>query len=265
MPTPILLSPDHGRLAQTLAAARREGRQIAAADPAWQQLGEDDAYRVMLGVAERLQWEPLGWKIAGTNPQMQQRLRTDGPVMGRSFRRHLCASPATLPFAGLLDPIVECEFFFRMGHTLAPRPQPYALAEVGACVEAVFLGVEVAECRFLRTQLPAMPALIADGFAAGRYVQGPRLNDWQRVLAKPVHVTVHRGGELRAEGRSSDVMGHPLNAVAWLANRLSRLGVALGRGELVSSGSCTGLVRARPQERVEARFASLGSVAIDFL
>lgn len=251
-------------LISTLVRARESLVQIEQYNPVWEQIGEIEGYETMLSVARNLGWQALGWKIAGTNLNIQRKLRTNGTVFGRTFRQFHTMSPAHLNWGHLLDPLVESEFFFRMGADLRPRKEPYRAAEVADAVEAVFIGIEVAECRFSRHHLPSQNLLVADGFASGRYVQGEEISNWQQVLAQPVQVTVHRNGELRASGSSEDVMAHPLHAVTWLANRLSELGVTLQSKELVSSGSCTGMVRARHHDHIEARFDSLGTVAIHF-
>jgi 2-keto-4-pentenoate hydratase len=44
-------------------------------------------------------------------------------------------------------------------------------------------------------------------------------------------------GRLIAEGHGRDVLGHPLNALAWLANSLAGAGLALEPGMIVMTGS----------------------------
>ena len=44
-------------------------------------------------------------------------------------------------------------------------------------------------------------------------------------------------GEQRGEGLGSDVMGHPLEALVWLANDLAGRGEHLRAGEIVITGS----------------------------
>ena len=87
----------------------------------------DQAYAINRAVAERLGWEPLGWKIAGTTANVRGKLGLDGPIYGRSFRRFKCTSPARFEHAELLDPLVECEFFVTLARDLPPREKPWTM------------------------------------------------------------------------------------------------------------------------------------------
>ncbi len=252
-------------LAQRLAAARREGRQIEALPPDLLPPDADIAYAVQDRVAALLGWETLGWKVAGTNPVMRARLRMPEPILGRSFARFLSASPARLPHAPLLDPIVEAEVVFRLGADLPPRPgRPWTRAEVAAAVAAVHAGIEVAECRFPTAALPPHTAILADGSGNGHYVLGPPLPPDADLGALPVTVAVD--GVPRRSGGGAEVMGgDPLLAVVWLARRRNALGDGLRAGEWVSSGTCTGMLAARPGTRVLARFGDAAAVEVAFL
>lgn len=83
----------HDELAGLLAAARPEGRQIMELDHELVPASADDAYRINAKVAARLGWPTLGWKIASTTDAVRTKLRTDGPIYGRTFQRFKYASP----------------------------------------------------------------------------------------------------------------------------------------------------------------------------
>ena len=91
---------------------------------------------------------------------------------------------------------------------------------------------------------------------------GEAIADWPAVLKAGVSVQLFKNGGLHSQGHSSDVMGHPLTPVVWLANALNRLGRRLEAGDLVSSGSCNILCRARPGDVFEARYAGLPPVRL---
>ena len=113
-----------GELAALLARARRDARQVRdPLPPALVPPDADAAYAVNAEVAALLGWEPLGWKIAGTTAAVRARLGLDGPIYGRTFRRFALPSPARLPHAELLDPLVECEFFVTLARDL-PLARP---------------------------------------------------------------------------------------------------------------------------------------------
>lgn len=249
-------------LALLLAEARREGRQLGALPPELVPPDADTAYAVADRVAALLGWAPLGWKIAGTNDVMRARLRMPEPILGRSFARFLVESPARLPHATLLDPIVEAEILFRLGADLPARGTPWTRDEVAASIAAIHAGIEVAECRFPTAALPPFTAVLADGSGNGRYVLGPALPPGADLAALPI--TVEVDGVLRRSGTGAEVMGDPLLAVTWLANRRNALGDGLRAGEWVSSGTCTGMLAPRPDTRVVARFGDGPIVEVAF-
>lgn len=251
------------RLAEVLAAARREGRQVMALDPGLVPEDADAAYRVHARVAELLGWEPLGWKIAATTEAVRMKLKTDGPILGRTFRQFRYESPTRLRHAELLDPLVECEFFCTLGRDLQARDRPWSMDEVRDAVATVHAGIEVAECRFPSRALPAVPAILADGSASGRYVFGGEVADWRAGLAD-VAVRLEVDGREVRHGTGADVMGDPLRPLHWLAEQRRRFGDGLKAGETVSTGSMTGMMPARPGQHVVARFRSAAPVEIFF-
>jgi 2-keto-4-pentenoate hydratase len=71
-------------------------------------------------------------------------------------------------------------------------------------------------------------------------------------------------GVLTATGSSDAVLGNPANAVAWSANKLAEHGQRLEAGHVVIPGSCTKAFDVAAGNSVEARFAGLGSVTVEF-
>lgn len=252
-----------GALIRTLAQARRLGRQVQGVQDLYAIGTEEQAFQLMLDVAREVGWERRGWKIAATNPLMQQKLRTKGPVCGATFGRFHQSAPAVLRRDELLDPIIECEFLFTLGQPLPPRPTAYGEDEVEAAVTMVNIGIEVAECRYPRHALPPAWYVYADGFASGRYIHGSALPQWRSRLDAGIGVTLLRNGQALGRGNSNDIMGHPLRSVVWLANRLREAGIALRAGDVVSSGSCNILASARAGDKFEADFHGVGMVTLD--
>lgn len=252
------------RLADLLIAARRDGRQVRGLEPHLVPATADEAYAVNERVVRGLGWAPLGWKIAATTPVMQQRLRSNEPIYGRTYRRFELASPAHVAFADLLDPLVECEFFFRLGDALPPRAKPYSSGEVASAVAGVHAGIEIAECRFPLDELPPVPAILADGAASGRYVVGSEIKDWRKLNLAAMPVALVVNGAPRRTGSGAEVMGDPLAPLVWLANRRSAWGDGLAAGELVSTGTATGMLLAKAGDRMIADFDGVPSVEVMF-
>lgn len=252
------------RLAELLSAARRDRHQIPSLPKDLEPATSDDAYAINTLVAADLGWPQLGWKIAATTSEMQQRLRTSEPIYGRTYQRFATPSPTRFRHAELLDPLVECEFFFRLGRDLPPRATPYNRREVAAAVTDVHAGVEVAECRFPLANLPSVAAILADGAASGRYVIGDAFPKWHAQDFAGMPVTLSVNGQVRREGYGRAVMGDPINALVWLANARSRSGDGLAEGALISTGTATGMLLAKRGDVMRAAFGVTATVELAF-
>ena len=136
-------------LIKKLAELRQNGYQQSGLEPELIPPDVETAYEIAGMVADELGWEIAGWKIAATDKKMQTALRTDGPIYGRVFSGHVKSAPITVAHASLCNPIPEVEYQVRLGADLPPRDQPYTCAQVEAAAEAISIGIELAECRFI--------------------------------------------------------------------------------------------------------------------
>ena len=252
------------KLAELLIAARRDAKQMAALPAALVPATHADGYVVNQLVAIGLGWPLLGWKIAATTPEMQRRLRTSEPIYGRTFERFAATSPARFGHAELLDPIVECEFFFRLGRDLPSRPARYSRDEIADAVATVHAGIEIAECRFALATLPPVPAILADGAASGRYVIGDAFPNWRQQDLAALTVSLTVNGVVRRQGFGRDVMGDPIAPLVWLANARAACDDGLKCGELISTGTATGMLLAKSGDVMRADFGKQASVEVTF-
>lgn len=250
-------------LAALLTDARSNASQIDCLPDALVPRSNAEGYAVAVDVADRLGWEPLGWKIAGTTQAVRDKLRIDEPIYGRTYRRFAHDSPCTLRHADLLDPLVECEFFVTLKDDLTVRDESWSLDEIHAAIGTVHAGIEVAECRFPNGALPPLPAILADGAASGRYVFGDEIPNWRDGLSDTA-VVLEVDGQSRRRGTGHDVMGDPITPLHWLAETLRGRGMGLRAGETVSTGSCTGMFPVKRGARIVSHFGDHARVEIDF-
>jgi 2-keto-4-pentenoate hydratase len=250
-------------LARLLASLRRDGRQQSGLDPRLVPPDAATAYRVAGLVAGELGWPVLGWKIAAFKEEMQQQLRTDSPIYGRTF--FVKETPVTVVHAKLASPIPEVEYQAKLAADLPPRAKPYSQDEVTDAVASLHPGLELAECRFIHdAAFPPLPAILADGAGCGTIVYGPAIADWKTRDIAGQEVTLTSNGRLRRQGTAAAALGHPMAPLTWLANELSRTGVGMKAGQMVSTGTLTGMLAPKPGETYVADFGPLGSVTVAF-
>jgi 2-keto-4-pentenoate hydratase len=69
-------------------------------------------------------------------------------------------------------------------------------------------------------------------------------------------------GQEIGSGNGGDVMGHPLNALAWLAEKLAAVGTPLRRGMIVMTGSMVPIQYPGPGDRVVIQVSGLGTAEL---
>ena len=252
-------------LATLLATLRREGRQQSGLEPRLVPPDKQTAYGVARMVAEELGWAIAGWKIAAMKEEMQKALRTDSPIYGCVFAPKVKSSPASVVHAELCSPIPEVEYQARLGADLPPRAKPYVVEEVTEAVASLHCGLEIAECRFIHDAgIPPLPAILADGAGSGTIVYGPPIEDWKKRDIASQETVLVCNGKSRRRGTAAAALDHPIVPLTWLANELSRTGVGLQAGQIISTGTLTGMLTPKPGETYVADFGPLGSVAVTF-
>ena len=207
---------------------------------------------------------PVGYKVGCTNKAAQQLLGLDKPFYGQLLSSSIHPSPAQLKGDDFFMRIIEPEFAFRMTEDLPPAGAPYDTDRVAAAAGAVLPAIEVADSCYTDWTVVGAPSLIADNGCASAWVQGNAYSDWRALDLAKHEVTLVVNGETLHEGRGEAVLGHPLNALTWLANALCERGRGLKAGDLISTGTCCQIYFAHPGDQIRADFGILGTVEVGF-
>ncbi|MDP6787872.1 MAG: hypothetical protein QGI13_12160 [Rhodospirillales bacterium] len=252
-------------LATALWNARAEGGVIPR-QAAEGLVSVEAAYAVQRCIASLAARPRVGWKVGATSDAARRLLGTDAPATAPMFAEHCFDSPVEVAVFADQDASIESEFAFRFARDLPPRKTPYDRDEVLSAVAAVIPAIEVVGCRFEGgfDNLGAV-RLVADMVANAAWVKGGENADWRGMDLKGHAVRLYKDGELVAEGVGAAALGDPLNVLEWTANHLSALGDGIKEGEVVSTGTCTGVVPVAPDETFVADFGELGSIEVRFV
>lgn len=215
---------------------------------------------------ETLSAKPLwGWKIAATSTAGQRHIGVDGPLAGRLLAEMVHADGATLPFSANRMRVAEAEFAFRMARDLPPRAEAYTVEEVLGAVAALHTAIEVPDSRFADFATAGAAQLLADNACAHQFVLGQAAPASWRDMDLAAHRVIGRvTGRFEREGVGANVLGDPRIALAWLANELSRHGMTLAAGQVVTTGTCLVPMDVAPGDEVEVDYGELGRVGIRF-
>jgi 2-keto-4-pentenoate hydratase len=251
-------------LAKQLWNARRSGGVVHVGDIDPPRSNEE-AYAIQHEMAALSGAPALGFKVGSTSLEAQRMLGTDEPGSGLLLAPYVYESPVRIVIEPAHTPAVEGEFAFKLARDLPPRAAPYARDEVADALAAVAAAIEVVGSRFSGGLAGKGRLLVtADCGANIAFVVGP----WRPYVRSldlkthPVAITIN--GVLRGTGTGGRALGDPMNVLVWLANQQSAAGRGLKAGEIVSTGTCTGLDSVAPGDRVQADFADLGIVEISF-
>lgn len=211
----------------------------------------------------------IGYKVACTNVTAQRQLNVDGPFYGRMMSAFCFDSPARIDPEKFFMRVVEAEFAFLMARGLPPRSAPYSVEETADAVAAVLPGIEIVDSRFDDWTAIGAKSLIADNACHAAWVKGKLTAHWREIdlAEQKVGLTVTgAAGEpkLQREGSGRAVLGHPLNALAWLANQLSAHGRGLEAGQYVTTGVTMEVYMGQRGDRIHANFGRLGVVELIF-
>jgi 2-keto-4-pentenoate hydratase len=207
---------------------------------------------------------PGGFKIGATTRQMQAYLGLDGPAAGFIPRDNLHASGSTLSFAPFLRPGVECELAVHLSTDIPPGP--CTPAQAADAVDMLMAGIEIVENRYADLAAFGTPALVADQVFHAGAVLGAPLPAWRALdlAAIPGRMTIN-GLEV-GSGAGRDLLGHPMNALAWLAGsaEVAAFG-GLRAGQIVMLGSVTPPIWLSGTSAIRVEFQGLPPVTLDLV
>ena len=251
------------RAAALLLEARARGERLSGWPEDLPVVTQDDAEAICESMARGFEQPIGGWKIGAMNPDSPVKHGLVRPFCGQIPRALIHESGAALPWDALLRPVVEAEIVFLLGEDLRAREHPYTLAEVARCVEGVMAGIEIPESRLIDGHPLGAMGMVADQGYAGRLVHSAMRRDIQPENLAAEQVSLYVNGRVAAKGIGTKAMGHPLSALQWLANHRSAKGDGLRQGQLISSGSLTGIQTTGRGDRIIADFSTLGSVQLN--
>lgn len=202
---------------------------------------------------------PVGYKAGLTNPAVQKRFNATAPVWGALYAPMLLKDGATVEVGFGTRPLFEADMLVRVSD--ARINQARTPDEVLASIDAVIPFIELPDLLVDNPAKLTGAALVALNVGARLGVMGTpvpvqRTPEFSKALAEGQIVISANGVELD-RGRGSDVLGHPLNAVVWLAQALAAEGRSLQPGDLLSLGSFSKLMPPKAGQDVEVVYLGL--------
>lgn len=208
----------------------------------------------------------VGHKIGCTTAVMQKFLGIPNPCAGVIFEKTVLRRSARVPRSGFVRLGIECEIAVELARDLAPAGAPVDRESAGKAVGAVMGCIELVDERYENFRTLGVPTLIADDFFDSGCVLGDPVRDWSKLELDKLRGVTYINGVEAGRGTGALVMGHPLEALAWLANSRAGHGLdPLRAGEFITLGSVveTRWLNAGDEVRVEIEQLGELSLSVD--
>ncbi len=156
----------------------------------------------------------------------------------------------------------------------------YTPDAIRGLVGGILLSIEIATSALVVVDLEAFttlgaPSLVADNACHGALVLGDEFvgdtTGGDGAFRTALYglgdhpCTMDVNGAKVADGAGNQALGHPLNALCWLANALGKRGEILKKGDVVTTGVCVDeLVLGKGGGCVRVDYGGLGEVTFDF-
>lgn len=224
----------------------------------------EDAYQIQLETVKMKLAEGkriIGKKIGLTSVAMQKMLNVDEPDYGHLFDDMELENGITVRLDSMLSPKVEAEVGFILGDDLIGPNVTYL--DVMMATKYVVPTLEIIDSRVNDWQIKLVDT-VADNGSSAKVVVGKIKTSVDTVDLRTNSMALFKNGELIATGAGAAALGHPANAIAWLANKLHDFGITLKKDELILPGALSSAISVSAGDKIEANFGKLGTVTVLF-
>lgn len=194
----------------------------------------------LVKVLTRSAGKPVGYKVGLTSKSAQDLFKVETPVAGILLSDMILSGKVSIPMAFGARPVFEPDLLVRIKD--AGVNQARTPLEVANHLSEVIPFIELADLVITKGEPLSLPVLMAINVGARSGVAGKPIKvhasqSFVDALQKMTVITTDTHGTELSRAPGSAILGHPLNAVSWLAKDLASRGKALKAGDLVSLGS----------------------------
>lgn len=225
----------------------------------------EDAYQIQLRMIQRrldLGETVIGKKIGVTSKVVMDMLKVNQPDFGHLLSGMVFSEGEPIPANSLIAPRAEAEVAFMLKRDL--QGPGVMAADVLRATECVMPCFEIVDSRIQDWKIKIQDT-VADNASCGVFVLGGVRADPRRLDLALAGMVLEKNGEVISTSTGAAVQGSPVNAVAWLASTLGRLGITLKAGEVILSGSQSPLVPVVAGDSLYCSVGGLGGAAVRFI
>ncbi len=203
----------------------------------------------------------VGKKIGVTSAAVMNMLNVHQPDFGYLLDTMIYNEGEAIPVNSLIQPKAEGEIAFILKHDLLGPG--ISNADVLRATECVMPCFEIVDSRITDWKIKIQDT-VADNASCGVFVLGDQAVDPRKVDLLTCGMVLEKNGEIIATGAGAAALGSPVNAVAWLANTMGRLGIPLRAGEVILSGSLAAMFPAKAGDNFRVTIGGIGGCSVRF-
>lgn len=253
--------PDLHNLANLLWTAQEKRQPCSPLTKLYPEISVEEAYAIQGMNLKRRPGHVIGYKIGLTSKAVQSWLGVDQPDFGGLLDEMIVHDGGVASTARLLQPRAEAEIAFVLKHDLDKNV--ITAADVIAATDFILPALEIIDSRIANWTI-RYEDTVADNASSGLFVLGSdpiKLTDVDLTLAG---MLLRKNGKIVSTGAGAACLGHPVNAVVWLANTLRKLGTPLRAGHIVLSGALGPVTDIVKGDHLLAEIAHVGDVSVRF-
>jgi 2-keto-4-pentenoate hydratase len=249
------------KAAAALLTAEDQHQPIEPMSTTYPEADVEDAYHVAIKVADlKVARGQIvkGHKVGLTSKPMQDLVGSTEPDFGYIFADWFVDEGATIERASFNRPLVEIELAFVLkARLMGPG---VTASDVIQATDFVLPSIEIVDTRYNARGRDMLVDSISDAASCGRIILGSRPMKLTDVDVRTIGGSLHKNGAVEESGMASAVMSSPINAVAWLANKLGEFGTPMEPGHVILSGSFIKAIPFDAGDTMTASFTDLGDV-----
>ncbi len=237
-------------------------------DPVRDLIGETDvekAYAVQeINTAIRIAdgARVVGSKIGLTSPSVQTQFGISQPDFGMLWDDKEVWNGGEVSIKEFMQPRAEAEIAFVLGKDL--EEGAITTASIISSIEYALASIELVGSRIQNWDI-RITDTIADNASASHWVLGHKPVKLENLDLINCKMVLEKNGKVASEGKGSDCLGSPINAMLWLAKTMARLGKPMKAGDIILTGALGPMLAIEAGDHFKAEIEGLGEVSVRFV
>lgn len=202
-----------------------------------------------------------GRKVGLTAKTVQQQLGVDQPDFGILYADLCVGDGEEVAMSRVMQPKVEAEVALVLEQDL--KMEKPTVADIVSATAYALPAIEIVCSRIANWDIRIQDT-ISDNASLGLYVLGGPKRKLDDLDLRMCGMVMECEGDQISVGAGLACLGNPLNAAAWLADKMVEIGMPLTAGDTIMTGSLGAMAPVVPGSVVEARINGLGTVRAVF-